>query len=536
MRTRISLGTCVWAVSLGLLSLATAGCGGSSTPITQSNPFQAANQGNAPAAAAPIAATAPQNPPAANSAGSPSGGGMNAGSPSTTDPGDPNAPSMSPAEKTAELASIGDNPAPGTATPPPTRTAPVENLWTGEPGNWSQFRGPNGSGISPERNLPVTWSYTNNVAWKVPLNGKGASSPIIHGDKVFVTTYRGYGQDESNPGQLRNLTRRILCVHRDSGRTLWDYDVPQKNTPDRPYQGYLALHGYASSTPATDGERVYAFFGNLGLFAIEWDEATKKRSLAWTQGVGTETHDWGSGSSPILFENLVIVNASVESGEIGAVDRKDGRVVWHTSGFRQTWGTPVIVDVPGGQPELVLSMEGRIVGLDPRTGNELWHCNGIPDYVCPSVVARNGIVYAIGGRSATAVAVRAGGQGDVTDSHVLWTVRKGSNVPSPVLIGKHLYWVNDQGIAVCLDADTGEVVTEKRLGTGQVFASVVAGDEKLYVVSRDRGIFVLTATPEMEELAQNRMDPDDSIANASIAISQGRLYLRTDRFLYCIEN
>ena len=205
--------------------------------------------------------------------------------------------------------------------------------------------------------------------------------------------------------------------------------------------------------------------------------------------------------------------------------------------------TPVLVDVPGGGTELVVSMpgkpEGSIVGYDPKTGNELWRCRGIPDtgYVCPSVVADNGVIYAIGGRKNTALAVRAGGRGDVTDSHVLWRTAKGSNVTSPVYYQGHLYFIHEkQGLAYCLDAKTGDSVYAERLDPrpGIVYSSLTVADGKLYAVSQHNGTFVLAAEPKFKLLAHNMLGDDDSRANASLAVHNGQLLLRNDRYIYCI--
>jgi outer membrane protein assembly factor BamB len=255
----------------------------------------------------------------------------------------------------------------------------------------------------------------------------------------------------------------------------------------------------------------------------------------WKASVGTRTHNWGSGSSPVLYKNLVIVNAGVESGAVVALDKTNGNQVWKSGGIRRSWATPVLVDVKGGKQELVLSVESKVIGLDPQTGKELWSCEGINDYICSSVVARDGIVYAIGGRRGTALAVRSGGRGDVTSTHRLWEKNVGSNVPSPVVLGDYLYWVNHSGTAYCLKAATGEQEYSRRVpGARQVYASAVAADGKLYVVSRDSGTFVLAARPKFEVLARNTFAGDRSIFNGSPAVSNGRLFLRSNQYLYCV--
>jgi outer membrane protein assembly factor BamB len=403
---------------------------------------------------------------------------------------------------------------------------------TGLAADWPQFRGPGASGSSDERGLPVQWSDNENIAWKVELPGFGASSPITLGDRIFLTCYSDYGLDAENPGDTEDLKRHLLALERNGGRVIWDKVVAAEQ-PEQEYQGFQALHGYASSTPATDGKLLYVFFGKTGVFAF--DPVTGQQR--WRQSVGTGTHGWGSGSSPVLYKNLVIVNAHVESGAIVALDKQSGSEVWRTKGTKAPWNTPLLVDVPGGKTELVVSMKGEIVGFDPDNGERLWHCTGIDDYVCPSAIAHDGVVYAIGARKSAGLAVRAGGRGDVTETHRLWEVRKGSNVSSPVYHEGHLYWANEsKGLVYCVDAKNGEVKYEERLEPrpDRIYASPLVADGKLYYVSRDRGVYVLAARPEFELLAHNALESDTSIFNASPVPSRGQLLLRSDRYLYCI--
>jgi hypothetical protein len=391
--------------------------------------------------------------------------------------------------------------------------------------NWPGFRGPGGLGVSSERELPVQWSGTENVAWKTDLPGPGGSSPVVWNDRIFLTCYSGYGLDESNPGNPSDLKRHVLCLNRADGRIVWDRAV--EGAAAIPFQGYQARHGYASSTPATDGTMVYVFFEKEGVFAFDFDG-----KQVWHAAVGQRTHNWGSGTSPVLFQDLVIVNASVEDRSLVALNKQTGQEVWRARGMQQSWSTPLLVNVSDGKQELVVSMQGSLLGFDPASGEKLWQCPGVPDYVCPSVVADGDVVYAIGGRRSTAIAVKAGGRGDVQP---LWTQTAGSNVSSPIIHGDYLYWVSDRGIAVCLDRNTGEFVYQERLrGRVEAYASAVAADGKIYNVTRGSGTFVLAAKPQFEQLANNLLDPDTSICNASPAVSDGQLLLRSNEALYCI--
>jgi hypothetical protein len=392
--------------------------------------------------------------------------------------------------------------------------------------NWPGFRGPRGLGISSERGLPVQWSGAQNIAWKTELPGPGSSSPIVWGDRIFLTCYSGYGLSESEPGEPADLKRHLLCLNRADGKILWDQTVD--GAAVTPFQGFQARHGYASSTPATDGTLVYVFFEKEGVFAFDFDG-----KQVWRADAGSRTHNWGSGTSPVLFEDLVIVNASVEDRALVAFQKQTGKEVWRTRGMQQSWNTPLLVRVSDTKQELVVSVQGSLLGFDPATGKRLWLCPGVQDYVCPSVVAEGDTVYAIGGRKSAAVAVKAGGTGSVEP---LWTQTAGSNVSSPVVDGDYLYWVSDRGMALCLDRHTGEIVYQERLRGRAIeaFASALAADGKIYNVTRSSGTFVLAAKPKFELLATNLLDPDRSTCNATPAVSNGQLLLRSNQALYCI--
>lgn len=399
--------------------------------------------------------------------------------------------------------------------------------------DWTQFRGPGGSAVSGEMGLPVEWSAEENVVWRSELPGLGSSSPIVLGDRIYLTCYSGYGI-EPLQGDQKDLMRHVVCLDRNSGKVVWSREVKPK-LPESDYRGgNNARHGYSTSTPITDGQHLYVFFGKSGVFCFDLDG-----KQVWQADVGDGSTGWGSGSSLVLYKSLAIVNASVESRAVVALDKASGREVWRSARIRGSWNTPVLVDLPGGATELVFCIPNQILGLDPATGKELWRCKGIPDggYVCPSVVANKGIVYAIGGRSNTAIAVRAGGRGDVSQSHELWRTSKGSNVTSPVYHEGHVYWAHERrGMAYCLNAKSGEVVYEERLTPrpGLIYASVTVADGKLYYVSQHNGTYVVAAKPEFELLSHNKFDDDDARANACPVPHNRQLLLRNDRYLYCV--
>lgn len=407
----------------------------------------------------------------------------------------------------------------------------IGNVPETQAADWSQFRGPSGNGISTSTGLPTEWSADKNIIWKTKLPGHGSSSPVLFGNQVFLTAYSGYGlkvDDESNPNELR---LHVIAVNRENGEIMWDESVPPLNQVQK-ITKRIVDHGYASGTPACDETGVYAFFGTSGVVAYDL-----KGKLKWRADVGDGTAGFGSASSPILYKDFVIVNASIESDTVYALHKKTGDVAWKAENIVKAWTTPTIVDLPNGKQELVVNQKYQILGFDPDTGKKLWTCEGIQDYVVPVVIQNEGILYCLGGRSNRSIAVRPGGRGDVTKTHKLWEVNVGANVTSPVYYSGHLYWASDRGIAFCLNAENGEVVYKNRLPTkGRLYASIVLADEKLYITTRDNGVVVLKAAPEYQELARNEIETDENLFNASPAISEGSIYLRTNGYLYRIAN
>lgn len=396
--------------------------------------------------------------------------------------------------------------------------------------DWPRFRGPDGSGTSPEKGLPLTWDQKNNLAWKVNLPGPGTSSPVFVGDHIFITCYTGYNVPGQPRGEQSNLARHLVCLDRKTGKIRWD----KKIAPKLPEQESIRDgHGYASSTPAADSERVYCFFGKSGVFAF--DHSGKQ---LWQADVGDGLSGWGSAASPVLVGDLVIVNASVESESLVAFNRRTGQEKWRVKGIKQSWSTPLVLTNKDGKTELVVPIQGKLLAFDPATGAPLWNCaTDITWYMVPSVIYHDGVVYAIGGRSGVAaLATRTGGQGDVTKTHRLWTGNKGSNVSSPVYHDGHLYWINDaSGTAFCAKAATGEVVYEERMPrSGQVYASALLADGRIHYLTRDGRTFVVAAKPQFELLATNDLR-DGSTFNATPVAVDGRLFIRSDQALYCLE-
>ncbi|MCI0541445.1 MAG: PQQ-binding-like beta-propeller repeat protein [Verrucomicrobiales bacterium] len=403
--------------------------------------------------------------------------------------------------------------------------------------DWARFRGPNGAGISEEKELPLEWNATKNIIWKAELTGRGASSPIVWQDRVYVAAYSGYGLTKDDPWSNRdNLRQHLICFNRRDGTLMWkaDYAGVMK---EHGIGGYLDLHGYASSTPVADATGVYVYFGNGGVFAYDHDG--KQR---WHKQLGWKIHSWGSASSPILYQDLLIVHADIEVHALLAFDKQSGQEVWRVPTGNQnhgdSWSTPLVVNV-GGKQELVFHRSvgepATLAAVDPRNGQALWECSVLKNYLCPSPIAHNGVIYAMGYQRSAAV--RVGGRGDVSQSHILWKNNKGNTVCTPIYHEGHLYWASEEGgIAWCLNATTGETVYQERLSPapGLIYASGVLAEGRIYYPSREKGTYVVPAKPKFELLARNVIESDSTVFNGTPAISGGQLFLRGDKYLYCI--
>ena len=445
---------------------------------------------------------------------------------------------------------------------------------TASASDWTRFRGPDGSGISPDTQpLPVKWSDTENLRWKFKMPGPGSSSPIVVGHRVLVTCWTGYGVDRDNSGDEKDLRRHLICLDRQSGNVLWDTSVAPV-LPEDPYTGMFTQHGYASHTPASDGQRVYVFFGKTGVLAFDLDG---KQLWQTSVGTGSGIHDWGSASSPILYKNLVIVTASAESESLVALDKETGKEVWRhkDAGFSGTWGTPILVDCGKARTDLVISVPSKFWGFNPDDGKLRWQCDGLSsDTICSSAIAHDGVVYALetGPRGGGTMAVRAGGEGDVTKTGVLWRGSERSRIGTPMFEDGRIYWLNNH-VANSIDAATGKPVYQTRVGGGAVseppkpvgpppgqpapgkpgakgpgrrpggrggailgmdYASPVLANGKIYFVSRTGDVFVYATGPEFKLLGQNRFAADGGDYSATPAISDGQLFIRSSKYLYCV--
>jgi outer membrane protein assembly factor BamB len=417
--------------------------------------------------------------------------------------------------------------------------------------NWPQWRGPDAQGVSNDKNLPSEWSETKNVLWKTELPGKGFSQPIIWEKKVFLTsdvegapapdthkapTHLVAGKEFKHPdwdGVNKLHTFKTLCLDRDTGKILWE-----KTSYEGMVYDYRHKRGnYAAPTPVTDGKYVWTYFGSEGVYCYDFNG-----KLIWKQSLGNiGTMGMGVGTSPVLYENLLILICDQEfdgkDSFITALDKKTGKQVWRVP--RQigvSWATPVLVKT-GARTELISSGNELIVSYDPATGKEIWRTEGLKSHAIATPVVGHGLVILSSGYPSKVItAVKLGGSGnlDGTDK-IAWRYNKGTAyVPSPILYGDYLYLMSDAGILTCLNAKTGEVVYEGgRVPVPTKFygASPVAFDGKILLTSDDGDTFVIKAGPKHEVLGTNSLGEP---CRTSIAIADGKLFIRGDKHLFCI--
>ncbi|MDZ4403572.1 PQQ-binding-like beta-propeller repeat protein [Prosthecobacter sp.] len=423
--------------------------------------------------------------------------------------------------------------------------------------DWPRFRGPNGSGIAPDdKPVPVEWSATKNLKWQTALPGPGSSSPIVVGDRVFVTCWSGYADSgERSGGDITALKRHLICVDRTAGKILWDRTVPAKQ-PEEQYGGMFAQNGYASHTPVSDGKSVFAFFGKSGVHAFDLDGKP-----LWQAEVGDwdDRRGWGTASSPVIHGDVLIVPAVIESQAMFGFDKNTGKQLWKapSEGFASTWGSPVVAGT-----DLVIAVPGEVWGFNPESGKLRWYAQGLQsDSVCNSVVTDGTTVFAMGERGGGSVAIKAGGKGDVSATHTLWTGSNGSRIATPVLWEGRLYWISSS-LAVCRDAKTGAEIYNERIestgggntastnrpdgnqggfgggggrrGGGGDYSSPVAANGHLYQVTRRGEVLVLKLGPTFQLVARNRIEGDTSDHSSTPALSNGQIFLRSSRTLYCI--
>ncbi len=417
---------------------------------------------------------------------------------------------------------------------------------------WPQWRGPGSQGISHEKNLPDEWSATKGVRWKTPIPGRGHSSPIIWDKKIFLTTslegeivagakpvqHIRKGQVFVHPDSMagnRSHTLKTLCLDRDTGKILWE----RTSYAGTVYDDRHRKNTYASATPVTDGKYVYTFFDAEGLYCYDFDGR-----LIWKTSLGKIAKmGLGNGISPVLYQNLLILQCDQEDGDTGAsfiaaVDKLTGKEVWRTPReHRKTWATPLVVQADK-RTELIASGAETVISYDPATGKEYWRCGGVRGHAIPSTVAGHWMVFVSAGYpSKRALGIRTGGAGDLTNTpNLVWQYDKGTAyVPSPILYGDYLYLVSDAGILTCIEAKTGVVKYEGgRVPVPATFtASPIAFDGKILLTSEDGDTFVIQAGPTHSVLRTNSLGEP---VFASPAVSAGMIFIRGEKNLYCISH
>lgn len=386
---------------------------------------------------------------------------------------------------------------------------------------WPRWRGPSGQGFVAPGKYANTWSATTNVKWRVTLPGRGNSSPIVWGDRIYLTTAQQGGARLS-----------LVALNRAEGRLLWETVVPQ-DAVEHVHQ----KNGHASATPVTDGRMIYASFGRHGLVAFDLTG-----NIIWQHKFGAIENYHGPAGSPVLYKDRLFLyqdhrGSSGQRAFVAAFDAKTGKKLWETPRTENVgWGTPVVISA-GGRDELVINSQRRVAAYDPATGRELWTVRGMTFEVIPTPVVGEGLVFASSGRAGPTLAIRPGGNGDVTTTHVAWNTPKGSPfVPSPLVHDGLLYLINDmQSILTVYEARTGALVYQGRLGVAQregFSASPVLVNGEVFFTNDEGETFVVKAGREFRLMHTNSLGERTL---ASPALVDGIWYWRTATSLVAIQ-
>jgi outer membrane protein assembly factor BamB len=389
--------------------------------------------------------------------------------------------------------------------------------------NWPSWRGGPSPGISSDRAAPLTWSKTENVAWRVALSDPGNSTPIVWGDRIFVTL-----------AERATNRRTLICFDRASGKLLWQSGVT--------YDGDDPTHQtnpHASASPVTDGERIYVWFGSAGLIAYDFNGKE-----VWKRDLGRQRHTWGYGTSPVLYGGRLFLNFGPgDRAFLIAIDNATGRTLWqndippgkgekfanwNAEDMYGSWATPLLIRTEG-KDELILPLPRRLVSYDPETGKENWSADGLGGLVYPSPVFAEGALVAVSGFGGPTLAVKPGGER-------LWHLPKSrQQIGSGVVRNGHLFTIDNGGIAQCADLKTGAVIwTERLRGKGEtnnLWSSPVLAGDRIYVMNQGGDTFVFKAEPKFELLGTNSLEER---TNSSVVISGGDIILRTHEALWRI--
>jgi outer membrane protein assembly factor BamB len=403
---------------------------------------------------------------------------------------------------------------------------------------WPQWRGPLATGAAPYADPPLTWSETNNVKWKTPIPGEGDSTPIVWGNRVFILSAIATGKKPDvlvaadSPNEIYQWI--VICLDRSQGKVLWQKAARK----EAPHEGHQQNNTFASASPSTDGKLLLAYFGSRGLHCYDFDG-----NLIWEKDFGKmkTKMGFGEGSSPALSSNTVVVNWDTEGGAfITALAKQTGKELWRTPRDEATsWSTPLIVEF-NGQKQVIISASKKVRSYDLATGKEIWSCSSPVQNAIPCPVAADGVVFlASGSRGSAVQAIRLGRAGDLTGSDaIVWSHDKGTPpVPSPLLTDNLLYVMQGyDAIVSCFNAKSGEIYLDReRLeAVHSVYASPVSARDRVYILSREGKCVVLKKGPKMEVLAVNQLDDGTHRTDASMALVDREVFIRTPRNLYCI--
>lgn len=394
-------------------------------------------------------------------------------------------------------------------------------------GDWAEFRGPTGQGHAATSKLPTEWSSTKNVAWKTGIAGLGWSSPIVVGDRIYLTTAVPTGD-----GEKKDQSLRTICLNSATGKSVWDKEIfLQDGKTAKPIH---SKNSHASPTPISDGKHLFVHFGAQGTACLTLDGA-----VVWQNREFQYEMRHGNGGSPILVDDLLVFSCDgSDKMFVVALDRVTGKVRWqiareHKNGNKFSFGTPLLIEV-NGEKQIVAPGTFHVAAYRPKDGSEIWRVDyGLGYSVIPRPVFGHGLIFLSSGYDTPVLmAIKPDGKGNVTETHVAWKTNKSApHTPSPLLVGDQLYVVSDGGIATCFNAVSGEQVWQKRIG-GNFSSSPLFADGKIYLQSEQGDGIVLQPGSEYVELAKNELEPRTF---ASYAVADGALLIRTETQLYRIQ-
>jgi outer membrane protein assembly factor BamB len=433
------------------------------------------------------------------------------------------------------------------------RAGSIGNTPSGD-ADWPRWRGPYETGMA-RGDAPTTWSDTKNIKWKVPIPGRGHSSPVLWGDQIFITTAIPIGAEPEGGRSASSAsgadgTRRggapggagplvdhkfdLISIDRRTGKILWERTAKVA----KPHEGYHRMYGsFASNSPVTDGKHVFAYFGSRGIFCYDL-----KGKLIWEKDLGvlmTMRLGFGEGTAPVLHENALILNIDHEGEDVMVVlDKNTGKELWRVSRDEPSnWAAPLVVEVQG-RKQIVVSATRKVRSYDLKTGEVIWECAGLGTNTIPAPVRQGDMIYVMSGhREPNLLAIKLGRKGDLTGTDaVVWTNTRGNAyTASPVLHDNKLYFVTDSGMVSCLDAATGKpYYSQVRLPKAtNIKSSPVGANGKLYISTEDGDVVVLKMGETFEVLATNTLE--DQFFIATPAIADGEIFLRGQNTLFCIK-